>query len=229
MSELFYKKTEKPWTSSRIRALSFWYSRKGERINFLSHLLGVLLSLVGIGFLLWKTFPKYEWDVSLGFFVYGVSLFLLYLSSTVYHATINPEKKKILQVLDHCAIYLLIAGTYTPFTLTILKESKGFLILILIWSIAIFGIGFKLIFRDKYDLLATMGYLLAGWVIVLDMENFYLLFARMGFYWILAGGVLYSIGAIFYLIEKMPRNHEIWHMFVLSASVCHYIGIYFYL
>lgn len=229
MSELSLQNNNKFWTKSKLRALGFWHTRKGERINFLSHLLGAFLSFIGIILLIQGSMLKYDADVVWSFAVYGVSLFLMYTSSTIYHASTEPRFRKKLQVLDHCSIYLLIAGTYTPFTQTILKETKGPMILIIIWTIAIVGILFKIIMKDRYDFLATMGYLAAGWVIVLDIQNFYQLISREAFAWILAGGILYSVGAIFYLIEKMPRNHEVWHFFVLSASACQFIGIYFYL
>jgi hemolysin III len=153
----------------------------------------------------------------------------MYLSSTIYHATSHPKKKKFLQVLDHCSIYVLIAGTYTPFTFITLRNNNGYFILTIVWVIAILGIAFKIIWKDKYDLIATLGYLAAGWVILIDIQKFYEIFPKSGFNWILVGGLLYTIGAIFYLIEKLPRNHEIWHGFVLLASFCHFQAVYFYL
>lgn len=216
------------WENFKQSAENFWRLAKGERINFLSHLLGACLSLVGLVLLFRDAYLQGEWNRILGFGVYGISLVLMYSSSTVYHASVHPKRKKVLQLLDHCSIYLLIAGTYTPFMLITLREGKGFLILSIIWTIAILGIAFKLVWKDRFDLLATLGYLAAGWLIVLDWNAFYAAVPQAGFQWIVAGGVLYSIGAIFYLFEKLPRNHEIWHFFVLFASFCHFLAIYLY-
>ncbi len=214
------------WTDSKIKALNFWETSKSERINYLSHLTGAILSLIGLILLLVESVPKDNNMKTIGFAVYGISLFLMYTSSTIYHGTQDPIKKKVLQIFDHCSIYLLIAGTYTPIMLTTLRYEKGPMILTLVWTIAVLGIGFKIIWKDKYDLLSTLGYLAAGWLIVLDISALYNLFPWEGFLWIFAGGVLYSIGAIFYLFEKLPANHEIWHFFVLSASICHFIAVY---
>jgi hemolysin III len=229
MSNLSLESRNKFWIKSKIKALSFWRTRKGERINFISHFLGAFLSLIGTILLIQRAIFKYNPEVIWGFVAYGTSLFLMFASSTLYHASKKLSLKKKLQVLDHCSIYLLIAGTYTPFTLTILKQTRGLIILIIVWTIAIVGIIYKLLMKDKYDFLSTMAYLAMGWVILIDIKNFYQLISIEAFSWVLAGGILYSIGAVFYLIERMPRNHEVWHFFVLSASICHFIGIYFYL
>ncbi|MCX8000306.1 MAG: hemolysin III family protein [Leptospiraceae bacterium] len=231
MSELIYSPEGKNkfFTKSKIRALNYWMNAKGERLNFLSHLFGMLLATGGLILLLEKAIPKYGTYEIIGFLVYALSLILMFLSSTVYHATIHKKVKKFLQVIDHCVIYLLIAGTYTPFAMITLRESKGQIILISVWSIAFFGITFKLIFKDKYDMLATLGYVLMGWLVLLDVKNFYNLFPREGFYYVLAGGIFYTIGAIFYLLEKLPRNHEIWHGFVLLGAFSHFLAIYWFL
>ena len=208
--------------------LSFWISCKGERINFISHLIGLIFSIIGIILLLIST-KKYFYLERLSILIYGFSLFIMYLSSTIYHATYHPKKKKFLQIIDHCSIYILIAGTYTPFTFITLKNNNGYFLLGLVWIIAILGIIFKIIWKDKYDLFATLGYLIAGWVILIDIKKFYEIFPKDGFNWIFMGGLLYTIGALFYLIEKLPRNHEIWHGFVLLASYCHFQAVYSYL
>lgn len=231
MSELVYPSNSKNkfFTKSKIRALNYWMNAKGERLNFLSHLFGMVLAITGLVFLLLKVIPKYSNYEIAGFVVYGVSLILMFLSSTLYHATLHKDTKKILQILDHCVIYLLIAGTYTPFAMITLKHSSGLFILVSVWTIALLGIGFKLIWKDKYDMLATLGYVAMGWLVLVDVKNFYELFPREGFYYVLAGGLFYSIGAIFYLFERLPRNHEIWHGFVLLGAVAHFFAIYWYL
>lgn len=200
---------------------------KGERINSISHLTGACLSFVGMIFLLVYSIRTGDVFKYISCSIYGITLFLMYLFSTIYHST-KGNIKKLFQIFDHSAIYLLIAGTYTPFSLVTLRESRGYLLLSVVWTIAVIGIGLKIIWKDKYDLLSTIGYLIAGWLILLDIKAFTNGF-QDGFIWILVGGIMYSIGAVFYLWEKFPFNHEIWHFFVLFASASHFIGIFYYL
>lgn len=201
---------------------------KGERVNSISHLVGASLSLVGwILLSVFSSLTGDPWKI-VGCTVYGFTLFIMYLSSTLYHS-LQGRAKEVFQVFDHISIYLLIAGTYTPFTLVPLRGTMGWVIFGLVWGIAVVGIIFKSFMTGKYDRLSTLLYVLAGWTILLDISHMYEVFPRTGFYWLFSGGVLYTGGAVFYLKDSLPRNHEIWHFFVLGASICHFICIFFYL
>ena len=152
----------------------------------------------------------------------------MYLFSTLYHS-FKGKAKAIFQIFDHIAIYILIAGTYTLITLVTLLGKMGWIIFGLVWGIAFVGTIFKTVWTGRFDRISTAFYVLAGWTILLDISELYEKFPRDGFYWIFAGGVLYTVGAFFYLKDSMKRNHEIWHFFVLGASICHFIAIFFYL
>jgi hemolysin III len=159
--------------------------------------------------------------------IYGICLVLLFTCSTLYHSS-SGEKRNVLQKVDHISIFLLISGTYTPYTLVTLRESSGIYLLITIWTISFFGIIFKFFLAHKFDFLSTLLYLFCGWLIVFDFQNFHKLFNGNGFYWLGAGGIAYTVGAVFYLLEKIPKNHEIWHVFVMLGGLFHYISILFY-
>lgn len=201
---------------------------QGERINSISHLVGASLSLVGFVLLVaFSSLTGNPWKV-VSCTIYGLTLLLMYIFSTLYHS-FRGKPKEIFQVFDHIAIYLLIAGTYTPFALVTLRETTGWYIFSVVWTIAIVGIVLKSIWIKKYNLFFTMGYLVAGWTILPEITTIYQIFPRPGFYLMLSGGLCYTVGAIFYLIDRMPLNHEIWHFFVLAASILHYLAIFFYL
>lgn len=201
---------------------------KGEKINSISHLVGASLSLIGwVLLIIFSSLTGDPWKI-VSCTIYGFCLFILYLSSTLYHS-LQGKAKSVFQIFDHISIYLLIAGSYTPLTLVTLRGTMGWIIFGLVWGVTIIGIIFKAIWTGKFDTLSTAFYVLAGWTILLDISELYKVFPRHGFYWIFSGGVLYTVGALFYLKESIPRNHEIWHFFVLAASICHYIAIFFYL
>ncbi|MBP7280944.1 MAG: hemolysin III family protein [Leptospiraceae bacterium] len=201
---------------------------KGEKINSISHLVGASLSLVGwILLIIFSSLTGDPWKI-VGCTIYGFSLFFMYLFSTLYHS-FKGRAKTVFQIFDHIAIYILIAGTYTPITLVTLRGKMGWIIFGLVWGIALVGTIFKTVWTGKSDRISTAFYVLAGWTILLDITELYEKFPRDGFYWIFAGGVLYTVGAFFYLKDSMRRNHEIWHFFVLFASICHYVAIFFYL
>lgn len=201
----------------------------GERINAYSHFVGAILSVLGLialSILSYNTGDTYKF---IGSVVYSLTLVFMYTSSTIYHGHKGLHKKK-LQVLDHISIYLLIAGTYTPFLLVIMPFEKGKIMLSLMWGVAIIGTIWKLIFKDKFDFISTIIYLAMGWAVVFEAETLLNSFPKNGIIWLGVGGILYSLGAILYLLDgKLPRNHEIWHFFVLSASACQYVAVYAYL
>ncbi len=167
------------------------------------------------------------WEV-VSFSIYGSSLILLYLASTLYHGFQSKRVKEILRIFDHSAIYFLIAGTYTPFLLITIRGPWGWSLFGVIWGLALIGITFKIIFGPRYELVSTIFYLLMGWVVIIAIKPLLAVLPFAGFMWLLGGGLAYSLGVIFYAWEKLPYNHAIWHGFVLAGSFFHFFGILFH-
>ena len=208
---------------------SQYYSRKEEIVNINSHGFGLLLSVVGLVLLVvFASFKGTVWHI-VSFAIYGTSLVVLYLASTLFHASQNPKSRKRLNVFDHASIYLLIAGTYTPFTLVTLQGGWGWSIFGIIWGLAILGVILKLFFTGKFNFLSTIVYIFMGWLILIAIVPLVHSFPFYGLMWLIAGGVLYSIGAVFFLIEKIPYNHAIFHFFVLGGSACHFVAVFNYI
>jgi hemolysin III len=163
------------------------------------------------------------------FSIFGVSLVLMYLASTLYHAFQKKRIKRVFKVFDHASIYLLIAGTYTPFLLLALRGLWGWTMLVVIWGLAILGISYKALFIDRFIRLSVVGYVLMGWMSVLLIKELLVVFPMGGFLWLVAGGAFYTVGVIFYALQKIPYMHVVWHFFVLGGSLCHYFAVLFYL
>ena len=194
----------------------------------ITHGIGFILSLVALGFLLvYASSEGTVWHVT-SFAIFGASLIVLYAASTLYHYTQNPRLRLKLNILDHSAIYVLIAGTYTPFTLVVLKGWIGWTIFGLSWGLAIIGIIFKVFYFGKYDKVSTIAYVLMGWIIIIAIKPLIESFPVNGLVWLLAGGIAYSIGALLYSIRSIRFNHAIFHVFVLLGSFCHFMAIFFY-
>lgn len=209
------------------------YSKHEEFANTLSHALGTALSLLGLIFLLIKsTLLPSEQSLDLfqivSFMIFGLSLLALYGSSTLYHSATQPAKKTKYKMWDHCAIYLLIAGTYTPFLLVTMRETVGWLFFFIIWGIAFFGILLKVKFKHRFHLMRVATYLVMGWLVVLTFDDLKAALAPDGLNLLIAGGITYTLGVVFYLYKRIPYGHAIWHLFVLGGSVCHYLSIYYF-
>nr|WP_280997866.1 hemolysin III family protein [Marinitoga aeolica] len=201
----------------------------GEEIaNSITHGIGALLSLAALIILIvfsaLKGTPLQTFSVT----VYGISLFLLYLASTLYHSIQHKKAKQILEIIDHSSIYLLIAGTYTPFTLVTLNGKIGWTIFITVWTLAFIGIALKPFFVKKFRILSTLLYIAMGWMIVFAIKPLVSTLPFGGIAWLVTGGLLYTIGAIFYVWRKLPYGHMIWHLFVLGGSISHFIAVFFY-
>ncbi len=201
----------------------------GERFNSISHLVGAVLALIGATVLV--TLAGVEGGALriVSFSVYGATLFLLYLFSTLYHS-LRGRAKAVFQILDHHAIYLLIAGTYTPFTLLALKGATGWWMFGAVWGLALIGIIIDSLPRKGPRLLSLAIYLGMGWLVVFALDPLIAALPPAGFWWLLAGGLFYTVGVIFYVLDdRYPWCHGIWHLFVLAGSVSHYFTILFYL
>jgi hemolysin III len=205
-----------------------FYSPTEERINIFSHALGLVLSFIALLLLLIRASQHGNpWHiVSVG--VFGLSLIALYGASTAYHSARKPALRARLRIIDHATIYILIAGTYTPFTLITLSGPVGWTIFTVSWGMAITGIILKLFFTGRFNLVSTLMYVFMGWIIVFAVKPLIASFPTAGIYWLVAGGLSYTVGAIIYSIRKVPLNHAIFHLFVLGGSICHFIAVYLY-
>ena len=199
-------------------------SKFEERLNTLTHALGAIFGIIGLFFLLVKDTNKTEYS-QLGLLIYGLSIIVLFTASACYHFVENEKLKHKFRILDHISIYLLIAGTYTPVLLISLWHSKGLYLLSTVWIIAFLGTIMKLFFTGKFEKLSLLLYLIMGWLIVLDFNALQLILPNYGVYYLFAGGLFYTVGIVFYAIDKIPFNHVIWHLFVLLGALSHYIMI----
>ena len=205
-----------------------FYETKEEKLNVITHGIGFLLSIAALVLLVvYASKEGTVWHIT-SFAIFGASLIVLYAASTLYHYTQNPGLRAKLNILDHSAIYVLIAGTYTPFTLVILKGWVGWTIFGLSWGLAIAGIVFKVFYFGKYDKISTIAYVFMGWVIIFAIKPLIDSFPFEGLMWLLAGGISYTLGALFYSIRKIRYNHAIFHVFVLIGSFCHFMAVFFY-
>ena len=198
-----------------------------ERLNAWSHGFGAALGIAGLVLLivfLERNVPYALFSV----IVYGISIIVLFLASTFYHAVKGDKRKHYFRIVDHISIYLLIAGTYTPVLLILLPDSLGWTLFWVVWGIACFGVILKLFFTGKFETFSTLLYLIMGWLIVFDFTTLADRIATNGLYLLFAGGAFYTIGILFYAIEKIPFNHVIWHIFVLAGAICHFFMIYFF-
>lgn len=205
------------------------YSDKEERLNVITHVLGLLLSGIGLPFLIVKSFTFEGFWKPASLVIYGLSLIILYAASTFYHAAKDPRLRRKLNIFDHAAIYVLIAGTYTPFTILALEGSLGWMIFGLTWTFALIGIVLKLFYTGRFDKLSTALYLLMGWQIMFVINPLMERFTTEGLQLLFAGGVFYTLGAVLYSIKKLPYNHAIFHVFVVLGSVCHFFSVFCFL
>ncbi|UYG03924.1 hemolysin III family protein [Halomonas sp. LR3S48] len=199
-----------------------------ELLNSISHGIGAALSLAGVIVLLVLASMSAHvgpWKI-VGLSLYGVTLVLLYTASTLYHGIRHPRLKRAFQQLDHCAIYLLIAGTYTPFLLVNMRSPTGWTLFAIVWGLALAGIACKLAWPHRFSVLRVAIYLIMGWLIVFASGEMSASLPTAGIALLAAGGITYTLGVIFFAISAIPFNHAIWHLFVLGGSTCHYFAVY---
>jgi hemolysin III len=208
---------------------SVYQPTRGEEIaNSITHGIGAGLSIAGLVVLVvFASLNGDAWRI-VSFSIYGACLTILYTASTLYHSFSSKKVKSFFQIIDHASIYLLIAGTYTPFTLVLLRGGWGWSLFGIIWGLTAFGIVFKIFFINRFNILSTAIYLLMGWLIVVAFQPAIENIPLGGLYWLLAGGISYSLGVIFFLWEKLRYSHAIWHLFVLGGSTCHFFAMLFY-
>lgn len=201
---------------------------KGERFNSISHLIGAVAALAGLVLLVVPAARQGDpWKI-VSFSIYGTTLLLLYSFSTLYHSS-RGKAKEIFRKLDHHSIYLLIAGTYTPFTLVVLRGSLGWSIFGVIWGLAVLGIVLELLPQRRRRVLPVVIYLFMGWFCLIALKPLFRALPSAGFAWLLLGGIFYTVGVIFYVFDKRVRHfHGIWHLFVMAGSISHYFTVLFY-
>lgn len=204
---------------------------KGEEIaNAITHGIGSVLAVIGAVLLI--VFSALSGDVYkiISFTIFGVTLVILYLGSTLYHSIPNKKAKRVFRIIDHSSIYLLIAGTYTPYVLVCLRDNKKVMaIFIMIWILTILGIAFKAFFINKFEKLSTLLYIFMGWAILFVVKDVWKAVPHMAILWLVIGGLFYTLGCIFFVLDRMPYNHAIWHLFVIGGSVSHFFSVILYL
>lgn len=204
------------------------YSPAEERLNVASHAFGFVLSLAALVALLWQAFASGSALTVVSFGLFGGALVTLYGVSTLYHNSHDPVRRARLRIADHAAIYGLIAGTYTPFTLLVLPQGVGWTIFAVTWSMALTGIVLKIFFTGRFRLVSTLLYLFMGWIIVFAITPLVESLPAAGLRWVVAGGIAYTLGAVLYSIRQLPFNHAVFHLFVLAGSACHFVAVYGY-
>lgn len=204
------------------------YSLREEIANAISHGVGTLLSIPAlICLIVYSSLYGNAWHI-VSFTIYGVSLVLLYFCSTMLHSLPEGKWKDIFEILDHSMIYVLIAGTYTPFLLVTLRGALGWSMFGIVWGLAVIGIVFKIFFVKRFMILSTILYIAMGWMIIFTFGPLRSQLSEPGIALLVSGGIIYTIGSIFYVWRKIPHHHMVWHIFVIAGSVCHFFSILFY-
>ncbi len=210
----------------KIAPASGLRSTTGEEIaNAITHGVGAVLSLAGLVVMVaLAALHSGVWQV-IGCSIYASSLLILYLISTLYHSLTHAGAKRVFQILDHCSIFLFIAGSYTPFLLVNLHGGWGWSLLGIVWGIAVLGIIFKILYIGRDEIVSVIVYITMGWLILVAIKPLMEHITHQGLDLLVAGGLFYTIGVVFYALEKLPYNHSVWHIYVMAGSACHYFAI----
>ena len=204
-------------------------SRGEEIANSVSHGIGLVAALVATPFLVLQAVRRGDTGFIVGASVFAATMVLLYLASTLYHALPIGKAKRVFRVIEHSAIFLLIAGTYTPFTLGVLRGAWGWTLLGLVWGLAVAGVALKTLNRMSHPIISTSLYLLMGWLILIAVNPLYARVPASGLLWLIAGGVAYTAGVAFFAADSRLRySHFIWHLFVMAGTACHYFAVFWY-
>ena len=196
--------------------------------NAITHGIGAVVAVVGAVYLIAASTRRDAWEI-VGCTVFAVTLVLVYVCSTLYHSLVRTRARHVFQILDHSAIYLLIAGTYTPFTLVSLRGPVGWAMLSVVWSLAIAGVIFKSFAVDKFAVASALVYLFQGWFAVFAFRPLLHAIGWHGILWLAAGGVAYTLGIVFFALDRLRYFHAVWHLFVLAGSLAHYVAILLYI
>ncbi|WP_283640154.1 PAQR family membrane homeostasis protein TrhA [Mesonia mobilis] len=205
-----------------------YYRQAEEKINVITHAFGFLLSVIAFIFFIKKSIELQNLGYAISTIVYAVSLMVLYAASTGYHSAKRRKLRARLNIFDHAAIYILIAGTYTPFTLITLKGTLGYILFSIVWAVAVVGVILKLFYTGKFKLLSTIMYVAMGWIVIFAIKPLLENLPTNGIWLLFAGGFFYTLGAVLFMFDKLKFNHAIFHVFVLLGSISHFLAIYFY-
>lgn len=228
MPEFFFATDAVNRKSGVMSAVPSAYTPREELANTLTHAVGIALSIAGLSLLVtMASLHGDAWHV-VSTAVFGTTLVLLYTASTCYHAFRRPETKRLLRKLDHAGIFLLIAGTYTPFVLVSLRGPWGWSLFGVVWGLGVLGVVLKFWLAGRFKLASTLIYLGMGWLVLIAIRPMTEVVPAPGLWWLVAGGLCYTGGAAFYLWKRLPYHHAIWHLFVLAGSVCHWTSVYGY-
>ena len=215
-------------SKDEIESISERPQTLGEEIaNSISHGIGAFLAIAAIPVFLYSKWDQSYWSF-VGAAIFSVTALLLYTASTLFHALARNRAKKVFQILDHSAIYLLIAGTYTPFALGPLRGNWGWPLFIVLWSLAILGVIIKSLGGIRYNKLSTAVYLLMGWMILFVIKPAWSLIPHEGLFWLLMGGLAYTIGVVFFVFERRKYFHFLWHIAVMAGTICHFFAVLWY-
>jgi len=204
------------------------YNFLEEIFNSITHGIGAIVSIAGLVLLI--VFSSIYGSLShiISCTIFGFTLVLLYTASTLYHSFRKPNLKHVFKILDHSCIYILIAGTYTPFMLVTIRGDLGWGMFALVWSFTVIGILFKVFFVRRFKIISTIAYILMGWIIIFAIKPLFQALPVGGLVLLICGGLAYTSGTVFYAWDRLPFNHAIWHLFVLTGSVCHFFAVMFY-
>ncbi len=206
------------------------YGKKEEILNVVSHGIAAILSIPALILLIIKGLRMESGIALFSMIVYGLSLLILYFSSTLYHAVQNPKWRNPLNLWDHLSIYLLIAGTYTPFALIAIPGTLGYSILAVVWTFGIVGMIIKAFFFGKYHTMSAVAYVIMGWIAIIGINSLINNLGLAGAIWLFGGGISYTLGALIFMFDKkVPYNHAIFHLLVIIGSVMHFVSVYFYI
>ncbi|WP_396601434.1 hemolysin III family protein [Algibacter sp. R77976] len=198
-----------------------------EKLNTITHAIGALLGITALVLLIVFNTHKTDWSL-FSVIVYGISIIILFSASTFYHAVKGEKRRHYFRIIDHISIYFLIAGTYTPVCLISLEQTLGWTLFFVVWGIAAFGVVLKLFFTGRFEIFSTLLYLVMGWLIIFDFSSLSNAIGNNGILFLFAGGLSYTVGIVFYAVQKIPYNHVIWHLFVLAGAICHFFMIFGY-
>ena len=204
------------------------YTPLEEIFNSLTHGIGILISLAGMVLMIVFASRYGNANHIVSSAIFGLTLVMLYTASTLYHSFRKPMLKHVFKICDHSCIYLLIAGTYTPFLMVTLKGMLGWSLFAVVWTLIAAGILFKIFFVYRFNILSTIAYILMGWIIIFAVKPLLHSLPEGGIAFLVAGGLAYTLGTIFYAWKKLPFNHAIWHLFVLGGSICHFLAVILY-
>lgn len=222
------REPKKAWSIRQIRLRERDQSPGEEIANSVSHALGAVVAVIAAVALVNAAVERGTRSEIIGCATFAVTMVFVYITSTIYHGLPRNRAKRVFKVLDHSAIFLLIAGTYTPFTLGVMRGTLGWILLVTVWSLAVLGIVFTAVSRLRYPTICTLIYVAMGWLMVIGIKPMWTHMSPSGLFWLGAGGMAYTGGIVFFAVDRVRFGHLVWHLCVIAGTACHYIAVYRY-